>query len=288
MKVEQHKARISVVINTFNEEKNLPYSLRSVRPWADEIIVVDMHSEDSTVEIARKFGAKVFLHERVGYADPARAYAVANATAEWILMLDADEVVPAPLSCHLKRIADDDRADIVMIPWLNYLLGAPLLHSGWGPEQDKQFRFFKRGMVEFTPKVHHVSKIVPGARVLQLAYQPGMAVVHLNYVDAWQFIEKLNRYTTIEAQQASERGEQASAWRALYWAIREFLSRYLLKQGYRDGWRGFYLSGLMAMYRWVTYAKLQELKSTGGHRATLESYKHEAEQVIASYGVEVP
>src|SRR5215207_10331034 len=168
MKVEQHKARISVVINTFNEEKNLPYSLRSVRPWADEIIVVDMHSEDSTVEIARKFGAKVFLHERVGYADPARAYAVANATAEWILMLDADEVVPAPLSCHLKRIADDDRADIVMIPWLNYLLGAPLLHSGWGPEQDKQFRFFKRGMVEFTPKVHHVSKIVPGARVLQL------------------------------------------------------------------------------------------------------------------------
>jgi glycosyltransferase involved in cell wall biosynthesis len=288
MKMEQYKVRISVVINTLNEEKNLPYALRSVRPWADEIIVVDMHSEDRTVEIAQEFGAKVFLHERVGYADPARAYAVSNATAEWILMLDADEVVPAPLSRHLKRIADDDRADIVMIPWLNYLLGAPLKYSGWGPEQDKHFRFFKRGMMEITSKIHGYYKFVPGGRVLQLAYQPGMAVVHFNYVDAWQFLEKLNRYTTIEAQQASERGERASAWRALYWATREFLNRYLLKQGYRDGWRGFYLSGLMAMYRWVAYAKLQELKSTGGRKAALDSYRHEAERIIAGYGVEAP
>jgi len=284
MKMEQHKVRISVVIITLNEEKNLPYALRSVRPWADEIIVVDMHSEDRTVEIAREFGAKVFLHERVGFVEPARAYAVTYATAEWILMLDGDEVLPALLSRYLKRIADDDRADIVMIPRLNYLLGAPLLHSGWGPEQDKHFRFFKRGMIEIPSKIHGNMNPVPGARVLQLAYQPGMAVVHFTYVDAWQFLERLNRYTAIEAQQASERGERASAWRALYWAIREFLSRYVLKQGYRDGWRGFYLSGLMAMYRWVTYAKLQELKSTGGRKATLDSYKHEAEQVIAGYG----
>jgi glycosyltransferase involved in cell wall biosynthesis len=83
-----------VVINTLNEERRLPYALRSVQDWVDEIVVVDMHSDDKTVEIAEAFGARIFTHERVGYADPARAFAFARATGDWILILDADELVP--------------------------------------------------------------------------------------------------------------------------------------------------------------------------------------------------
>ena len=86
--------RISVVINTLNEERRLPYALRSVQDWVDEIVVVDTHSDDKTVEIAEEFGARIFTHERVGYADPARAFAFARATGDWILILDADELVP--------------------------------------------------------------------------------------------------------------------------------------------------------------------------------------------------
>ena len=94
---------ISVVINTLNEEKNLAYTLRSVQSWASEIIVVDMHSTDKTVEIAKTHGAKVFYHEPTGFVEPAQEFAVAQASHAWILLLDADEVVPKPLSERLLR-----------------------------------------------------------------------------------------------------------------------------------------------------------------------------------------
>src|SRR5450759_1251360 len=90
--------RISAVINTLNEERNLPFALRSVQDWVDEIVVVDMHSEDATRDIAKQYGARVFLHERLGYADPARAFALEQAVGDWILLIDADELIPAPLS----------------------------------------------------------------------------------------------------------------------------------------------------------------------------------------------
>jgi glycosyltransferase involved in cell wall biosynthesis len=276
--------KISVVINTLNEERNLPYALRSVRPWADEIIVMDMYSEDRTVEVARAHGAKVFFHERVGFVEPARACAIAKATTEWILILDADELVPAPLSHLLRETADDDRADVVVIPNLNYFLGGPLMHTGWGPEQNKHARFFKRGMLqEATAKIHDYLEPVAEARMLELAYTPGHAIVHFNYVDTSHFLEKLNRYTTIEARQALERGERSSVRLALYKAAKEFYGRFFKRQGYRDGWRGLYLSGLQAMYNWATYTKLRELEATGGREAILELYGRERERLIADY-----
>jgi glycosyltransferase involved in cell wall biosynthesis len=94
--VAARRPRISAVFNTFNEEKRLRFALRSVKPWVDEIVVVDMHSSDATRTIAENFGAKVFLHEPLGYADPARAFAVAQATGDWILMLDADRLGTDP------------------------------------------------------------------------------------------------------------------------------------------------------------------------------------------------
>ncbi|MGH9356058.1 MAG: glycosyltransferase family 2 protein, partial [Terriglobia bacterium] len=134
---EKLGSRISVVINTFNEEKNLPYALRSVQTWADEIIVVDMHSEDRTVEIARQFGAKVYFHERMGFVEPARAFAIGQASGDWIMVLDADEIVPEPLSRKLIEIAHgDEGVDAARLPWVNYLLGAAIRHTGWGPSQD--------------------------------------------------------------------------------------------------------------------------------------------------------
>ena len=278
------KPRISVVINTLNEEKNLPYALRSVRTWADEIIVVDMHSEDRTVTIAREYGAKVYFHERLGFADPARAFAVSQATGDWVLLLDADEMIPRPLSEKLLQIATENSADVVVIPRLNYLLGAPLWHTGWGPHQDRHERFFRKGKIDLNPRIHSFIHPTQGARVLTLTYQGKMAFPHFNYVDCAHFLDKLNRYTTIEAQQAFERGEHVSRTKGALHAVYEFANRYVRKQGYRDGWRGFYLSGFMAMYRWAPYAKLQELHSTGGRNTVTKEYTETAEAIIAGYG----
>lgn len=276
--------RISVVINTLNEEKNLPFALRSVRSWVDEIVVVDMHSEDRTLEIARDFGARIFFHERMGFADPARAFALEQASGDWILMLDADEVVPLPLSRALTSIANSDSADVVRIPWLNYLLGVPLMHTNWGPYRGGHPRFFKKHCVRATSTVHSYLRLVPGKRVLTLKFGPGLAVVHFNYVDSHQFIEKLNRYTTIEAKQAFERGERITALRALAKATKEFAGRYIKGRGFQDGWRGFYLSLFMSFYRIAVAAKLQELNVLGQREQVELRYRQEAENILAAYG----
>jgi glycosyltransferase involved in cell wall biosynthesis len=277
-------ATISVVINTLNEEKNLPYALRSVRSWVDEIVVVDMHSEDRTCAIAEEYGARVFLHDRLGYADPAREFALAQATGDWLLILDADELVPARLARRLREIMAADDVDIVSIPRLNYLLGAPVNGMGWGLAQDHHDRFFRKGSIKASRHIHAYLERTDGTRVLSLPPDPSLALVHFNYVDAAQFLEKMNRYTSVEAGDAHSRAERPTIRRTLYRGIREWWRRYFKSRGYRDGWRGFYLSFLMVAYRVAVELKLKELQSLGGHDAIEASYHREAERYLADYG----
>lgn len=277
------RPKISAVINTLNEEKNLPYTLMSIVKWVDEIIVVDMYSDDQTVEIAKRFGAHVFFHERVGYVEPAREYAMSKATGEWVLVIDADEVVPSPLSEKLCEIKDQDLADVVIIPWLSYLLGKPMMYTGWGPNQSKHPRFFKAGFVKSAATIHKRLQFSQDARTLELDYEPGYAVVHFNYVDTTHFLDKLNRYTTIEAQQASRNGKKASTFRAIMSALREFHRRYLILKGYKDGWQGFYLSAFSGFYRLITYAKLKELEVYGSGDIIEDHYHQEAEKILDEY-----
>jgi glycosyltransferase involved in cell wall biosynthesis len=274
---------IAAVMNTLNEEERLPFSLGSVRPWVDEIVVVDMHSDDATAAVAQSFGARVALHDRMGYADPARSFALEQAGSDWILILDADEMVPAALARRLVRVATTNEADVVRIPMVNHLLGAPLRATGWGPDQDRHLRFFRRGMVTATSDIHDYLRATAGARILDLPASPDQSLIHFNYVDVVHFVEKLNRYTSIEAAAAAARGERSSRIRAIVAASREFLRRYFKARGYRDGWRGFYLSILMAGYRLVMAAKLAELHSTGGRTAVTATYRRIADDVLDGY-----
>lgn len=275
--------RISAVINTLNEEKNLPFALRSVRPWVDEIIVVDMHSHDRTVDIARGFGAKVLLHERVEFFDAARAFAIEQASGDWILVLDADEVVPLPLSQVLLSMASAGDADVVHIHRLNYMLGTPLMHTNCGPQQDRQPRFFKKECVRVTATIHNFFHPLPGSRVLELRFQPGLAFAHFTYLDSRDFLERLNRYTDIEAKQAFERGERLTPLGALVRAAREFGGRYLKGRGFQDGWRGVYISLFYTFYRIVAAAKLQELTTLGGRNQIESIYRQQAEEILQAY-----
>lgn len=274
---------VSVVINTLNEEKNLPFALRSVAPWAAEIVVCDMHSDDRTVEIAEAFGARVCTFERVGFADPARAFAIGQATYDWVFVLDADELVPKPLSEDIARLVASNQADIYRFPRLNYLLGVQMEHLGWGPDGDNQLRLFRRSAVDVTSQVHRFFQPRPGARVVTLKYSEGHGIVHFNYVDLNHFIEKLNRYATIEAEQAFARGERATFRLALRKAGREWVSRYLRNGGLRAGWRGLYLTSMMSMYRLAMYGKLTELQTGSDAKAVLAHYGEEAERFLSAY-----
>jgi glycosyltransferase involved in cell wall biosynthesis len=276
--------RISVVVNTLNEEKNLPFALRSVRPWADEIVVVDMYSTDRTVEIAREFGAQVYLHRGPGFNYPPRAFAVNQASSEWTLVVDADELIPVALSRDLRRMADSGEADVVLLPRTNYLLGAVIHHTGWGATQDVQARFFRKGFVVASSLAHQDFIPIEGARIKALPYRGDNAIVHFNYLDSQQFIERLNRYTSIGAKQAFERGKRMTPLGALLRGAKHFGDRYIRARGFRDGWRGFYLSLFMSFYRIVMAAKLHELTVLGPRELTESRYRQEAEEILRAYG----
>ena len=253
------KPRISAIIHTLNEELSIANALRSVASWVDEIIVVDMYSDDRTVEIARSFGAKVFLYEKKGSADPARNFSQEKATGDWIITLDADEIVPLELSRVLVKIAEDDRADVCFISELNYFGGFPLLLTGWGPEQDRHDRFYRRGALVYSPNIHTGAQRKEGSRVLSLKYRPGLAIIHFNYLNVSHCIEKLNRYTGIEASQRYQKGKKMRATDMVLRPLWEFINRYFRRQGFRDGWPGFYYSFLMAFYRMTQAMKLREI-----------------------------
>lgn len=274
-------ARISAVINTLDAERTLGLALRSIRPWVDEIVVVDMHSTDRTVAIAESFDAVVFQHDRLGYADPARLFAVEQAHNEWILWIDADELVPFELSRRILETARTDSIDVLVIPRKNFIMGAPLTHTGWGPEQDVHPRFFRRGALRLGVGVHEPSRPVPGSRVETVDYADGLAIVHFNYAGTTDFVARLNRYTSLEATQRPR--SKAGLVRATWAAVREFLRRFVVKRGYRDGWRGYYLSAFMGFYELATHAKQMEATIVGSEDDIRRSYELEAERLLSEY-----
>jgi glycosyltransferase involved in cell wall biosynthesis len=258
------KAPVSVVINTRNAERWLEWSLRSVRDWASDLVVVDMHSDDRTVEIAKAAGARVFLHEPLGYVEPARDFAVAQASQEWVLVLDADELVPPALAAEFTRIAHDGAADAVRTGHLNYFFGVPLLGGGWGVNQDRHVRFFRKGHLEFGQQIHAQLRPTAGARVLDLDSRGGRHFVHFNYESVSDFLLRLDRYTSVEARARGAANERPSM---LFTACREATNRFVRLGGWRDGWRGLYLALAMGLYRATIAAKMREGAERGGEAA---------------------
>jgi glycosyltransferase involved in cell wall biosynthesis len=273
---------ISVVISTLNEEDNIGNVIMSVRSWVTEVIVVDMESDDATPQIARGLGAKVFNYPRVLNFDAARVAGVQHATSDWILLMDADELIPFDLSGQLLCLAATGNADAYAIPRLNYFSGSPLHYAGWGPEQDRQLRFYRRGSVSLNDVLHAHIEANPGTRVGNLKYTPETCILHFNYRDSGQFVSKLNKYTSLTALQRKERGRPRDRSIVLV-PLWEFLDRYLRKAGYRSGWRGFYYSFMMAAYRMTLAAKIREIRSGCDSEGSAALYQRIAKEIVSRY-----
>ena len=248
-------AKISVVINTLNEESNIERAIKSV-DWADEIIVCDMYSEDGTTEIAKKLGAKIFFHKKEEYVEPARNFAISKAANEWILILDADEVITETLARRLQEIANmTKQIDYVRIPMKNIIFGHFMRYSGWWP--DYKVRFFKKGQVRWMDKIHRPPETL--GQGLDLPADEKFALVHYNYDTVSQFVEKMGRYTTIQAKELKDEGYKFD-WNDLFEKpLGEFLSRFFANEGYKDGLHGLALGLLQAFSFLVLYLKLWEM-----------------------------
>ena len=247
-------AKISVVINTLNEEKNIFRVISSVKNFADEIVVCDMHSEDKTAHIAKELGARVVTHKKTNYVEPARNFAISKATGDWIFIIDADEEAPESLLNVLKRIAGNNEADYVLIPRKNIIFGKWIRHSRWWP--DYLVRFFKKGSVSWNNQIH--SEPNKSGRELMLEGREENALIHHNYQTVSQYLERMMRYSQIQAKNLQKEG-YCFVWTDLIKKpLNEFLSRYFAGEGFKDGVHGLVLALLQAFSELIVYIRLWE------------------------------
>jgi len=277
---------ISVLINTFNEEKNIKVCLETVK-WAEDIVIVDMYSEDKTVEIAKNYTDRIFFFKRCGYVEPARQFALEKAKFDWCLIVDADELVPYKMYLKIKEIINKDLADVVYFPRNNYFFGILLEGNGWGALQDKQPRLFKKNFMDLSPAIHSTYNIKNNARVLIIEKQEE-GFIHFNYIDVEHFIDKLNRYTAIEAENMFKglKKRPESFLKEIYLMVKEIGGRFLFRKGYKDKVIGLYLALLMGAYKVSSFLKLYIMEKYNSEKPKTEilhHYQSIAEKIIKEY-----
>lgn len=265
-------SKISVVINTLNEEKNIDRALQSVI-WADEVVVCDMHSEDETVRIAKKYKAKVVYHTPTGYVEPARNFAIGKASGDWILILDADEQIPERLANRLKDIANGTaQIDYVEIPRKNIIFHKWIQNSFWWP--DYNIRFFKKSAVEWLDKIH--SRPQTSGIGIKLEAKEDNAIIHYNYQTLDQYLERLNRYTNQQAKELIKEGYTFQWTDLISKPLSEFLSRYFANEGYKDGLHGLVLSLLQSYSELIKYLRIWEHDKFKEQEINIDEFKEQS------------
>ena len=245
--------KISVVINTYNAEQHLAAVLESVKDF-DEVLVCDMESTDSTLDIARQHGCRIITFERKQYniVEPAREFAIHEVQHEWALVVDADELVPPELKDYLYQyISKSDAADGLFIPRKNYFMGR-FLHCHY---PDHILRFFRKDKTHWPPFVHSTPEIDGTVERIPAGKQQ-LAFIHLANDSVENIVSKTNQYTRNELERKRHRhyGTAALLFRPFF----RFFKTYVLKGGFRDGKPGFIKSMLDGYYQFVFLAKKYE------------------------------
>ena len=256
-------SQISVVINTYNAAQHLECVLNSVKDF-DEVLICDMESTDNTMELFRNFAgytehrcecnAITFPRKEYNIVEPAREFAIRNARSEWVLVVDADEIVSDELRQYLYDIVRNNK-DIagLRIPRKNYFMGR-FMHCHY---PDYILRFFRRESTHWPPVIH-CSPVVNGKVEDIPASRKELAFEHLANDSVGAIIRKTDQYTENEIPKKRDKkyGFAAYLWRPFF----RFFKAYILKGGWRDGRPGFIKACLEAQYQFVILAKLDEEK----------------------------
>jgi glycosyltransferase involved in cell wall biosynthesis len=246
--------KISVAIITHNEAQNIRGCLESVK-WADEIVVVDNGSTDSTLEICREYGAHIYREEWKGYSRQKNS-AIEKTRNDWVLSLDADERVSLELRREIEAVlAKDPSIDGYFFPRKNFFLGRWIQHCGWYP--DLNLRLFRKSRGRFLERAVHERIEVQGKT--GTLKNP---LVHETYRSLSDFFLRMDRYSTLAAREMHQEGRRYCWIDAFFRPPFTFLQMYLLRAGFLEGYDGFLLSVLYAFYTFAKYSKLRELRES--------------------------
>lgn len=244
--------KLSVIVITHNEADNIGRCLESVK-WADEIIVVDSFSTDSTVEIARKYTDRVFQIQWEGYGGQ-KNYAVSKAAHQWILSLDADEKATLGLSQEIMALFQSGEPSLAAyeIPRKAFFGDTWVRHGGWYP--DYVVRLFRKDEAKFNERLVHEA-----VQVSQPTGRLQHCIEHYTYRSVSDFVQRADRYSTLSAEEYYQEGRQVGWMETVFRGLFTFIQMFFVKRGFWDGSLGFQLAILYSYYTVLKYMKLKEL-----------------------------
>lgn len=242
--------RLSVVIITFNEEKNIERCIRSAADLADEVLVVDSFSTDATRELAAGLGARVLTHAFEGHRQQ-KAWAIEQARNEYVLSLDADEALSGKLADSVRKALENWTHDGYYMNRMSRIGGRWIRHGGWYP--DRKMRLFDRRCYRIGGvNPHDRFDPAPGARTTRLQGD----LLHYTNDDLTARVETINKFSTIAAQAYFDRGKRGNWWRLLFKPAGRFLAEYIVRRGFLDGFYGYAIAQTSAQYVFLREAKL--------------------------------
>ncbi|MFH1505035.1 MAG: glycosyltransferase family 2 protein [Candidatus Omnitrophota bacterium] len=255
------KAELSVVIIAKNESLRIKECLDSVQGWAAEIILVDDESTDNTREIAAEYVDKVFVR-RMDIEGRHRNWAYAQASYDWVLSLDADERLTPELKDEINQVLKNNSGIAALtIPRKNFLGDYWLQYAGQYPSA--QLKLFRRDKFKWEEVEVHPRAFLDGK-----CGHLKSPLLHYTYRNFEDFLQKLNKQTTLEAKKwikvyktnPKKANYKMNLFHALWRYTDRFIRAYLVKKGWRDGFRGFMISFFSSLYQIISFAKYWELK----------------------------
>jgi glycosyltransferase involved in cell wall biosynthesis len=253
-------ATISVVVIACDEAHLLRACLESVAGWADELVVVDLESEDATVAVAEEYGARVVRHSRVPFADPARNFAFAQATCDWILMLDPDERVRPELAALLRSTSAEGSYDVADIPYVQMAFGRALTNPG--AFEGTHPRFFRRSVAEWPAEIHGFPRF-DGLPRFDISERDswrieGLYIVHDSWRSPHQVLEKFSRYVAYDAQRRRSSGVRFSPREMRRALGGELRRRFIDGRAYDDGLPGIFHAAFFVLMEFAVYVEIWE------------------------------
>ncbi len=245
--------KLSVVIITYNEERNISRCLESARSVADEIIVVDSFSTDKTETLCREAGARFFQRSFDDYSGQ-KNYAIDQASYDYILSLDADEALSEELSGKIREIKSSWTRDGYYVNRLTNYCGAWIRHCGWYP--DSKLRLWDRRKGRWGgPNPHEKLIMAPEADIGSIKAD----ILHYSFYSVEQHIRKINYYSSLGAEDLFQKNKKVSSAYVLFSPMIRFTRDYIIKRGFLDGYYGIVVSMINSYASFLKYAKLRDL-----------------------------
>ena len=245
--------KLSVVVITFNEEKNIERCLSSVKDVADDIVIVDSYSTDDTERICKTFNVRFFQQKFEGYIEQ-KNFANSHAKYDHILSLDADEALSSELVESIKLVKKSWKSDGYTMNRLTNYCGKWIKYGGWYP--DKKLRLFDRRKAKWTGQLIHEK--IEFAEQIQMLHLKG-DLLHFSYYSIAGHVSQANHFTDISAKELFLQGGRTGCIKLIISPVVKFVKDYVFRFGFLDGYYGYVISRISAQATFLKYSKLKQL-----------------------------